>query len=203
MRRLAVVVVGVLCASAWAVTASASEPSQHPVSGSYAGTGGIALPGTCGGALVQTFGTATGEITPFGASTVAYDFCVPFSAPGSGGISPVQSGTVTISSAAGSVSGTVSGTVQTAETTDFPFDLVVTVAGGTGAFSGATGSISLVGNFTGGAQEITGTASGTLGYGPDVATDKADCKGGGWRNLVDANGQPFKNQGRCIASVQG
>jgi hypothetical protein len=202
MKRLAVALAGVLGACAWAVPASASTPAQHPVSGTYAGTGGIALPGTCGGALVQTFGTATGDIAPFGTSTVAYDFCVPFSAPGSGGVSPVESGSVVITSAAGSVSGTVSGTVQTAETTDFPYDLDVTVTSGTGAFSGASGTIGLVGNFTGGAQEITGTASGTISYGPEIATEKSDCRDGGWRNLVDADGQPFKNQGRCIASVQ-
>jgi hypothetical protein len=161
------------------------------------------LPGTCGGAQVRTFGTATGDITPFGPSTLSYDLCVPFAQSGSGGVSPVESGTAVITGATGSVSGTLSGSVQVAETNPFPYDLQVTVTGGTGAFSGATGSIGLVGTLTGGAQEISDTASGTISYGPEVATVKSDCAQGGWQNLVDANGQPFKNQGRCIASPQG
>jgi hypothetical protein len=202
MKRLAVVIAGVLCASAWAATAQASTPAQYPVSGTYEGTGSIDSPGTCGGALIQTFGTATGDITPFGASTLSYDFCVPFAEPGSGGISPVTSGNVVITAADGSISGTLSGTVQTAETTSFPYDFEVTVTGGTGVFSGATGSIGLVGNFSGGAATITGTASGTVSYGPEVATIKSDCAQNGWQNVVDANGQPFKNQGLCVASVR-
>jgi len=36
---------------------------------------------------------------------------------------------------------------------------------------------------------------------PPVATDKDQCKNGGWMNLVDANGNPFKNQGQCVAST--
>jgi len=34
-----------------------------------------------------------------------------------------------------------------------------------------------------------------------VATDKEQCKNGGWMNLADANGNPFKNQGQCVAST--
>lgn len=34
-----------------------------------------------------------------------------------------------------------------------------------------------------------------------VATDKNQCKNGGWKTLVDANGNPFKNQGQCVAST--
>ncbi len=32
-----------------------------------------------------------------------------------------------------------------------------------------------------------------------VPTAKQQCKDGGWRTLTDASGQPFKNQGQCIA----
>lgn len=34
-------------------------------------------------------------------------------------------------------------------------------------------------------------------------TTKSDCMGGGWRELVNAQGLPFKNQGACIAFVAG
>ena len=34
-----------------------------------------------------------------------------------------------------------------------------------------------------------------------VATDKEQCKNGGWMNLADSNGNAFKNQGQCVAST--
>lgn len=35
-----------------------------------------------------------------------------------------------------------------------------------------------------------------------VATTKEDCKNGGYNNVKDANGNPFKNQGQCVSYVQ-
>ncbi len=42
--------------------------------------------------------------------------------------------------------------------------------------------------------------------GDDIAPDwqpatTADCKNGGWQNLVDDQGRPFKNQGDCVSFV--
>ena len=34
-----------------------------------------------------------------------------------------------------------------------------------------------------------------------VATNKEQCKNGGWKNVTDANGNPFKNQGQCVSST--
>lgn len=34
-----------------------------------------------------------------------------------------------------------------------------------------------------------------------VPTDKNECKKGGWMDLTDANGVPFKNQGDCVSYV--
>lgn len=34
-----------------------------------------------------------------------------------------------------------------------------------------------------------------------VATDKEQCKKGGWMTLVDSEGNSFKNQGQCVAST--
>jgi hypothetical protein len=35
------------------------------------------------------------------------------------------------------------------------------------------------------------------------APSKDQCRNGGWRNYTDATGQPFKNQGQCIAFALG
>jgi hypothetical protein len=36
-------------------------------------------------------------------------------------------------------------------------------------------------------------------YEPNVPGNKEQCKRGGWQNLEDANGQPFKNEGQCVS----
>jgi hypothetical protein len=36
---------------------------------------------------------------------------------------------------------------------------------------------------------------------PTSPTNKDQCKNGGWQNFTDTNGQPFRNQGQCIAFV--
>jgi hypothetical protein len=33
-------------------------------------------------------------------------------------------------------------------------------------------------------------------------TNKEQCKKGGWRELTDSNGTPFKNQGQCVSFVE-
>lgn len=35
-----------------------------------------------------------------------------------------------------------------------------------------------------------------------VPTNKDQCKKGGWRELTDSNGTPFKNQGQCVSFVE-
>jgi hypothetical protein len=35
-----------------------------------------------------------------------------------------------------------------------------------------------------------------------VPTNKKQCKKGGWRELTDSNGRPFKNQGQCVRFVR-
>jgi hypothetical protein len=40
-----------------------------------------------------------------------------------------------------------------------------------------------------------------LTFGKPVPVSRDECRNGGWRDLVDANQQPFKNQGACIAYV--
>jgi Glycine rich protein len=51
----------------------------------------------------------------------------------------------------------------------------------------------------------TGVQSGdgqvTVTYTLATPQSKDDCKNGGWKNLVDGNGNPFKNQGDCVSYV--
>jgi hypothetical protein len=41
----------------------------------------------------------------------------------------------------------------------------------------------------------------TESAGSAVPTNKADCKNGGWRNLANDQGHPFRNQGQCVSYV--
>jgi hypothetical protein len=50
------------------------------------------------------------------------------------------------------------------------------------------------------ASDIAGTVTvAPLSFGPPSPTSKSDCKNGGWRQLVDDQDRPFRNQGRCVA----
>jgi len=79
--------------------------------------------------------------------------------------------------------------------------LILNVTGGTGTYAGATGTINLNGFIGAGAATIVGTASASIAYGTPVPTSPLDCLNGGWRNLANANGQPFKSAGQCVASI--
>jgi hypothetical protein len=48
-------------------------------------------------------------------------------------------------------------------------------------------------------EHVEGTIS--LPPPPSVPVSKDDCKKGGWKNLVDSKGNPFKNQGGCVSFV--
>jgi hypothetical protein len=43
--------------------------------------------------------------------------------------------------------------------------------------------------------------NGTCGGTYSCPTDKDQCKNGGWKSLIAATGQPFKNQGDCVSYV--
>jgi len=45
----------------------------------------------------------------------------------------------------------------------------------------------------------SGTLSVTIRW---VATTKGACMKGGWASLVDAQGNPFRNQGQCVKSIE-
>jgi hypothetical protein len=58
----------------------------------------------------------------------------------------------------------------------------------------------LVAGLGGGAPELGGAAV-PIRFGPETPATKAACKNGGWRNLANDQGQPFRNQGQCVSYV--
>lgn len=53
---------------------------------------------------------------------------------------------------------------------------------------------------TGAVPLMAGLASVPISF-ATTPTTKAQCRGGGWRHLVDARGRPFNNQGGCVSYV--
>jgi hypothetical protein len=43
--------------------------------------------------------------------------------------------------------------------------------------------------------------SAPISFGATTPTTKADCKNGGWRDLANGRGRPFRNQGQCVSYV--
>jgi hypothetical protein len=130
-----------------------------------------------------------------GSGTIHFDFVlvpVPF------GFQTQGTGVLTRSDGA-TLTGTETGTVDLS-TTPFPVVIRFTVTSGTGGLAGVTGEIVLTGTSRGpGTVGEVFTMTGTLTT--PVPTDKDQCKNGGWRNLADDQGQPFKNQGQCVSFV--
>jgi hypothetical protein len=100
------------------------------------------------------------------------------------------------------LSGTLSGTVDIS-TIPVHVTGLFTVTSGTGGLAGVTGEIVTTGDPSGppGSVGDVFTMSGTLTIPSPVPTDKDQCKHGGWQNFVDDQGDPFPNQGQCVAFV--
>jgi hypothetical protein len=130
-----------------------------------------------------------------GSGTIHFDFVLIAQPPG---FRTQGTGVLTRSDGA-TLTGTEAGTVDLS-TTPFPVVIRFTVTSGTGGLTGATGQIVLTGTSRGpGAVGDVFTMTGTLTT--PVPTDKDQCKKGGWRNLADDQGEPFKNQGQCVSFV--
>lgn len=170
------------------------------VSGDFTATG--MLLSTCG--LFNQVVDGGGEWAPLGTSTFHLDFCLE--SPAGDGLYPISSGSFAVTSPAGTLTGTVGGYVEAGGMPDpavgFPLHIVLTVTGGTGAYAGAAGELVLDGAFGYGAASAWGTVSGTITLPPPTPSSVADCRHGGWRHVVDDEGQPFRSQGACIAWVR-
>jgi hypothetical protein len=194
------VIFAVLCGFVAAVPSASAAASPSAVSGSYSGPSTFA--GDC--TNIGVVGTAQGDIAPFGASTLAYHFCLTAPSPPLY-LQPLLPGaTASITTASGAVSGTLTGTQNGLSGPDgrFPYHFSLAVTGGSGAFSGATGTIVLDGSFAVAAQNITGTASGTVSFSaPAIAKRFSECRGQGWKTVTDARGRPFRSQFACDVFV--
>lgn len=164
------------------------------VSGPFTGTG--TLLGDC--VIFHQIVEGGGEWTELGASTFTLDFCL---ADGSAANHyPVYDGTFTVTAAdGGTLNGSLTGYVEAGGSgPEFPLHLVMEVTGGTGTYEGATGSIAMEGAFGLAALTVEGTVDGTVTLPPAIPSSWRDCLAGGWRDLVDDEGRPFRNQGQCI-----
>jgi hypothetical protein len=154
--------------------------------------------GTC--PTFHTWHDGGGTWTGLGASTFNLDYCVTLQAGGQD--SPLV-GTFTITAEGGTLTGDVTGFVGGAsEPEGWPAHYELTVTGGTGDYARASGNLVFEAFWDGEdipVYSIHGTVSGTVAVSPPVPTSADDCRNGGWRNLGDETGEPFKNQGDCIA----
>lgn len=146
-----------------------------------------------------------GEWTGLGAVAVHLDFCVDLY--GGADPWPITGGAFEIVTSGGTLTGDVSGYVDWAENSPeaLPVQVVLTVTGGTGTFSRATGILVIdavyrpAGLFV---IDAVGAVSGSVSVPPPSPTSPSDCKHGGWRHLADHEGRPFRSQGHCIAWVR-
>jgi len=210
MRALRGIVAGAMVMVAAVVvssTASASgvagghrPPAPPPAGVELAVSGAFTATGTLGSECVifHQVVDGTGEWTALGASSFTLDFCL--AADQGGNHYPVYDGTFTITAAdGGTLTGDVGGYVEAGGPgPQFPLHFVLTVTGGTGRFTDATGSMAMEGSFGPAAFTAEGTVDGTVTLPPPTPSSWRDCLHGGWRNLVDHRGRPFHNLGHCL-----
>jgi hypothetical protein len=191
-RRLAVGFVAAVGLLGGLAAPAAAEDLQ--VTGSYTGTG-IIVTEPCGG-MIGVVADGSGDWTGLGSTTFRMGFCDAFP------VDTIFLGSFTVTTADGSVTGVLTGEVQAfGPGPEFPFHLVMDLGSGTGSgrFTGATGQLVLDGAFGLGAATFHGTVAGTIHIPPPTPATRDDCKNGGWRNLGDEAGTPFRNQGDCVA----
>jgi hypothetical protein len=196
MKRFVVGTSAVLAAMALALPAQASVIPQYAVSGSYSGTAALDNGGGC--SFIHQTVSVTGNITPFGPTTsLALAYCVEFGSPYN------VDGSYALATPDGTVGGALTGQIDATPNADgvFPYHFDLTVDTATGKFAGATGAMALDGVFSFLGDTTAGAASGTISFGPPIATARQDCANNGWRTMTDANGNPFKNVGQCVAFV--
>ena len=132
-----------------------------------------------------------------GSGTIHVDFVVVSDPPGS---RTEGTGLLTRSDGA-TLAGIETGTVMANPAGRFDVVAQFTVTSGTGALAGVTGEIVFTGTVSapGSSGGDVFTMTGTLTTPSPVAIDKDQCKDGGWQNLVDDQGKPFRNQGHCVS----
>ena len=171
----------------------AAGAAELPVGGTFTATGTL---GFTGCPQFHQVVDGTGEWTSLGATTLHLDFCTT----SVGALDWPAVGTFELTTATGTLTGDLAGSVQAGNQTPdgFPFTIDLTITGGTGELTGATGTLTLTGFFGLAAATAEGTVSGAV-ITPSTPAGVDDCRDGGWSDLVDDQARPFRNQGECIA----
>ena len=200
-KRTIGVVVAVVAAVVAAIfgAAPAAGAAEVPVSGSFTALGNFDSQPGC--SAFHTWHDGSGDWTGLGPVTFNLDYCVDLQVADPE--SPLV-GTFTIDAAGGSLTGDVVGHVSNigGPPDGFPALYELTITGGTGTYERATGSLTIDGRWNGRfvpVYAMSGTVSGTVVLPPPTPTSADDCRHGGWRDLADETGTPFRNQGACIA----
>jgi hypothetical protein len=182
-------VVGLLAALVTISTAPPVGAATEAVTGTATSSGGNGL--TTADAVYSSPGI-------LGSGTIHSDFVLISEPPGS----RTEGTSVVTRSDGATLTGPSTGTVNASPTGGFDVVAHFTVSSGTGGLAGVTGEIVLTGNVAGpGSVGDVFTMTGTLTTPSPVATDKDQCKDDGWQNLVDDQGEPFRNQGQCVSFV--
>jgi hypothetical protein len=206
--RLAVV--GLLGATSVTATGVAASAAVAPggageeivVSGSFAATGTFSSTPDC--PAFHTIHNGGGSWQGLGDVTFDLDYCVELdlNAP-----SPLA-GTIDITTATGTLTGTVEGEIAAVGGPEgYAADYAVTLTGGTDAYAEATGSLDLAGLWDDPEIPVLsmhGTVAGTVVLpAPELPhpTSIGDCLRGGWRDVVDDEGEPFRGPFHCIFYV--
>jgi hypothetical protein len=153
---------------------------------------------TTGGNGTTTLDSTYSSPGLLGSGTIHTDFTITFAPPG-----VVTNGTFVLTRTDGAtLTGPGTGTV---DLSSFPYPVVIhsIVTAGTGGLTGVTGEIIFTGTTRGpGNLGEVFAMTGTLTTPTPAPTDKAQCKRGGWRTVVDDHGVPFRNQGQCVSFVE-
>jgi len=204
VRRLAIVgaLSAVMVVALGASPASAQGYQELTVTGSFTGVGQLRTDNCM---LFHQIVDGGGNWTELGTSTFHLDFCL--NEPPDGQHYPITDGTFDITAAegTGTLSGVLTGDVEAGgfppPEVGFPLHMTLTITDGTGRFAGALGELRFEGAFGYGAADLWGTVDGTVRLPLPMPATRDDCKNGGWQDLYDDEGHPFRNQGHCIAWV--
>jgi hypothetical protein len=182
--------------------AVAAGSTELTVSGAFSATGTFEPTADC--PSFHTVHTGQGNWIGLGDVTFALDYCVALSSEAT---SPLG-GTIAITAAEGTLTGTVEGTLSgTGGAAGYPADYTATITAGAGAYETVTGTLELTGMWDDPeipVYSMHGTVSGVLELSePQLAhpTSILDCLHGGWRDVVDDDGQDFAGLGGCILYV--
>jgi hypothetical protein len=188
------------------VPAGATEapvgPEELAISGPFSATGAFEPTAEC--PSFHTTHSGEGIWSGLGDVTFVLDYCVTLGAEAA---SPLT-GTATITAADGTLTGTVEGSLSgTPSPEGYPALYTATITGGTGVYEAAGGTLDLEGVWDDPEVPVLsmhGTVAGTIELAPPALpqpTSILDCLHGGWRNVVDDDGNTFETVWRCVIHV--